>query len=158
MSEQRVYVAGHRGLVGSAIFKELQREGFTNVIGRSRAELNLLDSAAVNGFFHSTRPEYVILAAGRVGGIMANSTRPAEFIYDNTMIAANVIVVDSDFHAQWPPEARWTTSTGRWRSSRRQTRKSARSPPPCRRAPGSTGSPRRTRSAPSTSASPSSMA
>jgi GDP-L-fucose synthase len=87
----RIYVAGHRGLVGSAIFKELQIEGFTNVIGRSRVELDLLDSSAVNEFFDRERPEYIFLAAARVGGIKANSSYPATFLYENLAIQNNVI-------------------------------------------------------------------
>jgi GDP-L-fucose synthase len=87
----RVYVAGHRGLVGSAIVRRLRREGFENLLTASRGELDLRDPAAVNGWFRAHRPEYVFLAAGTVGGILANSTRPAEFIYDNLMIHATVV-------------------------------------------------------------------
>jgi len=84
-------VAGHRGLVGSALLRRLTLDGFTNILVRDHAELDLRNQAAVNRFFEETRPEYVILAAAKVGGILANSTWPAEFIYDNLMIEANVI-------------------------------------------------------------------
>jgi GDP-L-fucose synthase len=85
-------VAGHRGLVGSAIFAELQRQGFSNVIGRTRAELDLLNAEAVRAFFEKERPDYVFLAAARVGGIHANSSFPASFLYENLAIQNNVIV------------------------------------------------------------------
>jgi GDP-L-fucose synthase len=87
----RVYVAGHRGLVGSAILRRLRAEGFDNVLTATRDQLDLRDQAAVNDWFRATRPEYVFLVAGTVGGILANSTRPAEFIYDNLMIHATVV-------------------------------------------------------------------
>jgi len=87
----KIYVAGHRGLVGGAIWRRLQAAGFKNLVGRSSKELDLRDQAAVTGFFDRERPEYVFLAAARVGGIKANSTFPAEFIYDNLMIQTNVI-------------------------------------------------------------------
>jgi GDP-L-fucose synthase len=85
------YVAGHRGLAGSAIWRLLEAEGFTNLIGRSRAELNLTDRSAVFDFFDRTRPAVVILAAARVGGILANSTRPVEFVSENLQIQTNVL-------------------------------------------------------------------
>lgn len=87
----RTYVAGHRGLVGSAIWRELERQGFRHLIGRSHAELDLLDAAAVEHFFASERPEFVFVAAARVGGIQANDTRPAEFLYENLQIQNNLI-------------------------------------------------------------------
>lgn len=87
----RVYVAGHRGLVGSAIWRELQRQKFTHLIGRTRAELDLLDAAAVRRFFEQERPEYVFDAAAKVGGIRANDTQPAEFLYQNLQIQNNLI-------------------------------------------------------------------
>jgi GDP-L-fucose synthase len=87
----RVFVAGHRGLVGSAIVRKLQAEGFGNLLIASRDQLDLRDQAAVNYWFRANRPEYVFLVAGTVGGIMANSSRPAEFIYDNMMIHATVV-------------------------------------------------------------------
>lgn len=89
--DARIYVAGHRGLVGSAIVRRLEAEGFTNILTASRDQLDLRDQAAVNYWFRANRPEYVFLVAGTVGGIMANSTRPAEFLYDNMMIHATVV-------------------------------------------------------------------
>ena len=86
-----IYVAGHRGLVGSAIVRRLKAAGFTNILGVTRQQLDLRDQAAVNAWFRSNQPEYVFLVAGTVGGILANSTRPAEFIYDNLMIHATVV-------------------------------------------------------------------
>ncbi|MGM9798097.1 MAG: GDP-L-fucose synthase family protein [Parabacteroides sp.] len=87
----KIYVAGHRGLVGSAIWKNLQAKGYTNLVGRTHAELDLLDGVAVRAFFDEERPEYVILAAAHVGGIMANSRYRADFIYQNLQIQQNVI-------------------------------------------------------------------
>ena len=87
----RVYVPGHRGLVGSAIVRRLRAEGFTNVLTATRDQLDLRDQAAVNYWFRANRPEYVFMVAGTVGGILANSTRPAEFIYDNLMMHATVV-------------------------------------------------------------------
>jgi GDP-L-fucose synthase len=87
----RVFVAGHRGLVGSAIVRRLEAEGFSRIETASREQLDLRDQAAVNYWFRANRPEYVFLVAGTVGGILANSTRPAEFIYDNMMIHATVV-------------------------------------------------------------------
>lgn len=89
--EAKIYVAGHRGLVGSAIWKNLQEKGYTNLIGRTHQELDLLDGVAVRRFFDEERPEYVILAAAHVGGIMANSLYRADFIYQNLQIQQNVI-------------------------------------------------------------------
>jgi len=89
--DSRVFVAGHRGLVGSGIVRGLERQGFTNLICRTRQELDLTDRSAVEDFFESTRPEYVFLAAAEVGGIVANSTRPADFIRNNLLIQTNVI-------------------------------------------------------------------
>src|SRR5438552_9538971 len=90
-SSARVYVAGHGGLVGSAIVRRLQREGLRNLVTATRDQLDLRDQAAVNYWFRANRPEYVFLVAGTVGGILANSTRPAEFIYDNMLIHATVV-------------------------------------------------------------------
>ncbi len=87
----KIYVAGHRGLVGSAILRKLQEKGYTNLIYRTSQELDLRRQAEVEAFFEKERPEYVFLAAAKVGGILANDTYKAEFIYDNLMIAANVI-------------------------------------------------------------------
>lgn len=89
--EAKIYVAGHRGLVGSAIVRSLKRHGFENLVLRTHAELDLTDYGAVKAFFEQEKPEYVFLAAARVGGILANSTYPAEFIYDNLAIQTNVI-------------------------------------------------------------------
>ena len=87
----KIYVAGHRGLVGSAIVKNLKAKGYTNVIGKTHAELNLLDQQAVAAFFKEERPEYVFLAAAKVGGIVANNTYRADFIYENLQIQNNII-------------------------------------------------------------------
>ena len=90
-ADARVFVAGHRGLVGSAIVRRLEREGASRILTATREQLDLRDQAAVNYWFRANRPEYVFLVAGTVGGIFANSTRPAEFIYDNMMIHATVV-------------------------------------------------------------------
>ncbi|MGF1560359.1 MAG: GDP-L-fucose synthase family protein [Flavobacteriaceae bacterium] len=87
----RIYIAGHRGLVGSAIVKNLQKNGFTNLATRTHAELDLTDAHAVAGFFAEERPEYVFLAAAKVGGIVANNIYRGEFIYENLMIQNNVV-------------------------------------------------------------------
>ena len=87
----RIFVAGHRGLVGSAILRRLDQEGCKTVLTATRDQLDLRDQAAVNYWFRANRPEYVFLVAGTVGGILANSTRPAEFIYDNMLIHATVV-------------------------------------------------------------------
>ena len=89
--DARIYVAGHRGLVGSAIWRELQRHGFTRLIGRARAELDLLDAAAVRKFYAQEKPEYVLDAAAKVGGIQANNQHPAEFLFQNLQIQNNLI-------------------------------------------------------------------
>ena len=87
----KIYIAGHKGLVGSAIWKNLQQQGYTNLIGRTASELDLRNTAAVEAFFAAEQPEYVFLAAAKVGGIMANNTYRADFIYENLMIQNNVI-------------------------------------------------------------------
>ena len=87
----RIFIAGHRGLVGSAIVRHLQAQGFDRLMMATRDQLDLRDQAAVNYWFRANRPEYVYLVAGTVGGILANSTRPAEFLYDNMMIHATVV-------------------------------------------------------------------
>lgn len=87
----KIYVAGHRGLVGSAIWKQLTELGYTNLIGRTSKELNLMDGVATQKFFEEEKPEYVFLAAAYVGGIMANNTYRADFIYNNLQIQQNVI-------------------------------------------------------------------
>ena len=93
--ESCIYVAGHRGLVGSAIVRNLEAKGYTNVLKRTHAELDLTDAAATDAFFAEHKPEYVFLAAAKVGGIVANNSYPAEFIRDNLVIQANVI------HSAW---------------------------------------------------------
>ena len=87
----RIFVAGHRGMVGSALVRRLAAAGYTNVITRSRVELDLTDQAAVNRFFQAEKIDVVLLAAARVGGILANASRPGEFIYENLVIETNVI-------------------------------------------------------------------
>ncbi len=87
----KIYVAGHRGLVGSALIRQLQSNGFSNLITRKHSELDLTNQQQVQNFFNLEKPDYVILAAAKVGGILANNTYPAEFIYENLMIEANVI-------------------------------------------------------------------
>ena len=87
----KIYIAGHRGLVGSAIVRALKDKGYSNLVYRTSTELDLRRQADVESFFNMERPEYVFLAAAKVGGILANSTYKAEFIYDNLMIASNVI-------------------------------------------------------------------
>ena len=90
-SDARIYVAGHAGLVGSAVMRRLQNAGYTNILTATRGQLDLRDQGEVSHWFKANRPEYVFLVAGTVGGIMANSTRPAEFIYDNMMIHGTVV-------------------------------------------------------------------
>lgn len=87
----KIFVAGHRGLVGGAIYRNLQAKGYTNLITRTHSELDLTNQAAVNEFFAKEKPEYVFLAAAHVGGIGANSTHPAAFIYQNMMIGFNIV-------------------------------------------------------------------
>ena len=87
----KIYIAGHQGMVGSAVVRQLKVKGFKNLVTRTRKELDLTNQLAVKGFFIDEKPDYVILAAAKVGGIHANNTYPAEFIYENIMIEANVI-------------------------------------------------------------------
>ncbi|MEI6946666.1 GDP-L-fucose synthase [Paraflavisolibacter sp. H34] len=89
--DAKIYIAGHRGMVGSAIVRRLQEQGYGNLVCRTSRELDLRDAAAVQAFFEAERPEYVFLAAAKVGGILANNTYRAEFLYDNLMIQSNVI-------------------------------------------------------------------
>ena len=89
--QSKIYVAGHRGMVGSAIVRNLETKGFTNIVTRTHAELDLTNQAAVKEFFETEKPDQVYLAAAKVGGIYANNTFPAEFIYQNLMIEANII-------------------------------------------------------------------
>ena len=87
----KIYIAGHLGMVGSAIHRRLVAEGFSNFVFKSIDEMDLRDQKVINDFFQKEKPDYVILAAAKVGGIHANSTQKAEFIYDNLMIEANII-------------------------------------------------------------------
>jgi GDP-L-fucose synthase len=89
--DARVYIAGHRGLVGSAVLRKLQERGFTDLVGRTSAELDLRERDAVNGFFAEQQPRYVVLAAARVGGILANSAQPVDFLSENLRIQVNVL-------------------------------------------------------------------
>ena len=91
----KIYVAGHRGMVGSAIVRELQRNGYTNIITRTHKELDLTCQQAVNDFFAAEKPEYVFLAAAKVGGIVANQSALADFMYENMILEMNTI------HAAW---------------------------------------------------------
>ena len=91
----KIYVAGHRGMVGSAIVRELQRQGYTNIVTRTHSELDLCRQADVEAFFETEKPEYVFLAAAKVGGIFANQNALADFMYDNMILEMNVI------HAAW---------------------------------------------------------
>ncbi len=93
--DAKIFVAGHRGMVGSAIVRRLEKDGFKNLLLRTSAELDLRDQTAVSEFMAREKPDYLFLAAARVGGIIANSTRKAEFIYDNLMIQTNLI------HGAW---------------------------------------------------------
>lgn len=93
----KIYVAGHRGLVGSAIVRNLEEKGYTNIIGKTHTELDLKDQNAVRKFFEEEKPEYVFLAAAKVGGINANNTHPADFIYENLEIQNNVIKASLDY-------------------------------------------------------------
>ena len=91
----KIYVAGHRGMVGSAIVRELKRQGYTNIITRTHAELDLKRQDKVEEFFKEEKPEYVFLAAAKVGGIVANESALADFMYDNMILEMNVI------HSAW---------------------------------------------------------
>ncbi len=93
--DARIYVAGHRGLAGSAIWRELERGGFSRLVGRSHAELDLLDAVAVREFYEREKPDYVFVAAAKVGGILANDSQPAEFLYQNLQIQSHLI------HSAW---------------------------------------------------------
>src|SRR5262245_26307408 len=89
--DSKIYVAGHRGLVGSAIWRELQRQGFKTLIGRNRSEVNLLNADAVNRFYEATRPDFVFVAAAKVGGILANDSAPASFLLENLQLQNHLI-------------------------------------------------------------------
>lgn len=106
----KIYVAGHHGLVGSAIWKNLQDKGYTNLIGRTHQELDLLDGVAVRRFFDEEQPEYVFLAAAFVGGIMANSIYRADFIYKNLQIQQNVIGESFRHNVRKLPSIRHTST------------------------------------------------
>ena len=93
--DSKIFVAGHRGMVGSAIVRELKKQGYTNIITKTHKELDLTDQRAVDEFFEKEKPEYVFLAAAKVGGIVANNSAPADFMYQNMMLEMNVI------HAAW---------------------------------------------------------
>ena len=93
--DAKIYVAGHRGMVGSAILRELQRQGYTNIVTRTHKELDLTRQDEVEKFFAEEKPEYVFLAAAKVGGIIANQSALADFIYENMILEMNVI------HAAW---------------------------------------------------------
>ena len=115
--DSKIYVAGHRGMVGSAIVRELQRQGYTNIITRTHKELDLTRQDQVEKFFAEEKPEYVFLAAAKVGGIIANQSALADFMYDNMILEMNVI------HAAWRTAARNWSFWGRvasipvWRHS-----------------------------------------
>ena len=96
----KIYVAGHRGLVGSAIVRSLQAKGYENIIGRTHRELDLTSQQAVREFFEKERPDAVVLAAAKVGGINANNTTPAEFAYENMQIQCNVIQCCHEYHVK----------------------------------------------------------
>ncbi|EFR41435.1 NAD dependent epimerase/dehydratase family protein [Selenomonas sp. oral taxon 137 str. F0430] len=98
--KDKIYVAGHRGMVGSAIVRELERQGYQNIVVRTHTELDLTRQEAVEAFFAEEKPDYVFLAAARVGGIGANSEAPADFMYDNMILEMNVI------HAAWKNNCR----------------------------------------------------
>ena len=96
----KIYVAGHRGMVGSAIVRELERQGYTNIVTRTHKELDLIRQADVEAFFAAEKPEYVFLAAAKVGGIVANQSALADFMYDNMILEMNVTLalVGSEHH------------------------------------------------------------
>ncbi len=96
----KIYVAGHRGLVGSAIVRNLKKKGYTNVFGRTHRELDLTNQAMVRAFFETERPDVVVLAAAKVGGINANNTAPADFAYENMQIQCNVIECSHRYHVK----------------------------------------------------------
>ncbi|HEX4852032.1 MAG TPA: NAD-dependent epimerase/dehydratase family protein, partial [Puia sp.] len=98
--EDKIYIAGHRGMVGSAISRKLRQEGFKNFVEKTSDELDLRNQQAVNDFFEAEKPDFVFLAAAKVGGIMANNTYRAEFLYDNILIESNII------HSSWKTRVR----------------------------------------------------
>ena len=116
----KIYVAGHRGLVGSAIVRNLESKGYTNIIGRTHRELDLTNQQQVRDFFEEEKPDVVVLAAAKVGGINANNTTPAEFAYENMQIQCNVIKCCHDFQVKSSCFWEAPVSTPRWRRSRYQ--------------------------------------
>jgi GDP-L-fucose synthase len=98
--DSKIYVAGHRGMVGSAIFRKLQKEGYHNLVTADSQQLDLRNTAAVDEFFRDNEPEYVFLAAAKVGGILANNNYPADFLYENLMIQNNVIEASFRYNAE----------------------------------------------------------
>jgi len=98
--DSKIYVAGHRGMVGSAIVRKLEKEGYKNIITKTSAELDLRNQAAVHDFFQDNNPEFVFLAAAKVGGILANNTYRGEFLYDNITLQCNVIETSRKFHVK----------------------------------------------------------
>lgn len=100
MKQGKVFIAGHRGMVGSAILKDLKSKGYTDIITRTRSELDLLNQDAVNTFFESNSIDYVVLCAAKVGGILANNTYRGDFIYENLQIASNIIKSSHDFNVK----------------------------------------------------------
>lgn len=100
MKQSKVFIAGHRGMVGSAIFNELKSKGYTDIITRTRSELDLLNQESVNAFFESNNIDYVVLCAAKVGGILANNTYRGDFIYENLQIASNIIKSSHDFNVK----------------------------------------------------------
>lgn len=100
MKQGKVFIAGHRGMVGSAILKDLKSKGYTDIITKTRSELDLLNQDAVNTFFESNSIDYVVLCAAKVGGILANNTYRGDFIYENLQIASNIIKSSHDFNVK----------------------------------------------------------
>lgn len=100
MKQGKVFIAGHRGMVGSAIFNELKSKGYTDIITRTRSELDLLNQESVNTFFKSSNIDYVVICAAKVGGILANNTYRGDFIYENLQIASNIIKSSHDFNVK----------------------------------------------------------
>jgi hypothetical protein len=132
--DARIFVTGHRGLVGSALVRRLRAEGYRRILTATRDQLDLRDQAAVSYWFRANRPDYVFLVAGTVGGIMANATRPAEFLYDNMLIHGTVVhssheyrvrkllylgsscVVTATTSSPCPPTSTGRTTTSTWRA------------------------------------------
>ena len=111
--DSKIYIAGHRGLVGSAIVNNLKAKGYTNIISKTHSELDLLDQQAVAEFFHTEKPEYVFLAAAKVGGIVANNTYRADFIYENPKLQKRRQKTDVFRFYLYLPKKCTTTDAGR---------------------------------------------